>query len=701
MNKDKINRKQVVNRHNPKLAQIDATTPLTVGNGFFAYTFDVTGMQTLGNYYKEKNVPLCTMAEWAWHIFPYSKDTFLCPREDLELTTYESHGRTLSYAVKEKPGNEEVYKWHRHNPHRFHMGELGLIYEDKEIIPENLSNIKQELDLYNGMAISNFDIKGSSCEVHTVSDGEESRLGFLIKSKELSKQNLKVRIRFGYPSQDISGVDWNKKSSQHTQIVEQVTNEIILKRVIDQVTYFTYIRVNDGVIKQNSQHEYECIGSTDTLELLVEFRSIEEGGNNWDRAYDFLALSESSKEHWQDFWNHGGIVDFSGSTDKRAFELERRIILSLYLTALQCCGEFPPQETGLTCNSWYGKFHLEMHLWHAAHFPLWNRGYLLERSIPWYEKILSEAKENASRNGFKGARWPKMVGPEGIDSPSEIATLLVWQQPHIVYMLELLYQEKLRKNEQTAITFMERHWELIKETANFMVDFAVKNSQTNKYELLSPLIPAQECYDPVDVKNPAFELEYWKFGLKIAYQWALRLKAEDKIWKKWIKVSDNMAIPAYQDGVYLSHENCPDTFEHYNTDHPSMVAAFGLLPGEDISPIYMKNTLNKICECWHFDSMWGWDFAMMAMTATRLGWSEKGIDFILMEQNKNSYVVSGNNYQRLNDKLPLYLPGNGSLLLSVAMMIAGYGMQEDTVCKGFPQDGSWKVRFEEISGLPY
>ena len=59
-------------------------------------------------------------------------------------------------------------------------------------------------------------------------------------------------------------------------------------------------------------------------------------------------------------------------------------MLSEYLTAIQCAGTMPPQETGETFNSWFGKAHLEMHWWHAAHFPLWNRAAMLERSLPWY-----------------------------------------------------------------------------------------------------------------------------------------------------------------------------------------------------------------------------------------------------------------------------------------------------------------------------
>ena len=103
--------------------------------------------------------------------------------------------------------------------------------------------------------------------------------------------------------------------------------------------------------------------------------------------------------HWKNFWTSGAAVDLSGSRDPRAKELERRVVLSQYLTAIQCSGSMPPQETGLTCNSWYGKFHLEMHWWHAAHFALWNRLPLLERSLGWYDSrsCRARASEQASK----------------------------------------------------------------------------------------------------------------------------------------------------------------------------------------------------------------------------------------------------------------------------------------------------------------
>ena len=44
--------------------------------------------------------------------------------------------------------------------------------------------------------------------------------------------------------------------------------------------------------------------------------------------------------------------------------------------------------------------------------------------------------------------------------PSNIAPLLVWQQPHIIYMLEMAYRRKRNRR------FLEENWELVKETAD-------------------------------------------------------------------------------------------------------------------------------------------------------------------------------------------------------------------------------------------
>jgi hypothetical protein len=77
------------------------------------------------------------------------------------------------------------------------------------------------------------------------------------------------------------------------------------------------------------------------------------------------------------------------------------------------------------------------------------------------------------------------------------------------------------------------------------------------------------------------------------------------------------------------------------------------------------------------------------MTAARLGETGIAIDALMMNTEKNRYLVNGHNWQRPN--LPCYLPGNGGLLYAIALMV--------TTAPGFPSDGSWTVRSENIRSV--
>ena len=68
-----------------------------------------------------------------------------------------------------------------------------------------------------------------------------------------------------------------------------------------------------------------------------------------------------------------------------------------------------------------------------------------------------------------------------------------------------------------------------------------------------------------------------------------------------------------------------------------------------------------------------------------------------MDKQTNTYLKNGHNYQ--NDRLRIYLPGNGGLLAAVAMMCAGWD-GNDLPTPGFPKNGAWDVRWENLSPLP-
>lgn len=685
-----IDRKELVSSHNPVLTEMDKEAALTVGNGEFAYTADVTGMQSL---YGEYDVlPLCTMSQWGWHTKPVSEDRYEYTLKDLVMTEYDVRdGRHVGYPKKKMPGNEEVYDWLRQNPHRLNLARIGFLYRNRELKSEQLSHIHQELKLYEGVLESRFSIEEIPCSVKTFCHNQgKDQLGFLIESEALATGDLTVEIRFPYGSPDITASDWRSDGLHTTESLETTESGCLLRRQLDRDSYYVAIGSNGCMTQQLSEHCIQIKAKGNRLELSVAFYR-DEAPARKEKAGTTADILEAGRKGWQTFWEKGGMIRLNQSKDERASELERRIILSQYLMAVNSSGSMPPQETGLTCNSWYGKMHLEMYLWHCAWLPLWNHSELLERSLKWYKTHLPEARENAARNGYQGARWPKMIAYQGIDCPSPIAPLLVWQQPHIIYMLEMEY----RNNRDKA--FLEEYWQLVEETALFMTDFVIWNKEHKCYDIPAPVIPVQECHKETDTLNPAFEIEYWRVTLRIAAEWAKRLDRKPD--GKWLEVAEHMAQLTERDGVYLAHENCPTTFTEFNSDHPSMLGAYGLIDSDRIDREVMRSTLHLVEKCWNYPTLWGWDFALMAMTAVRLGEPETAIELLLKDTSKNCYLASGNNMQISRSDLPLYLPGNGSLLLAAAIMTAGYeGCDRDL--PGFPDNGQWTVEYENIDRLP-
>jgi hypothetical protein len=303
---------------------------------------------------------------------------------------------------------------------------------------------------------------------------------------------------------------------------------------------------------------------------------------------------------------------------------------------------------------------------------------------------LDKAKEAAKYQGYTGARWPKMTDRSGNDSPSPIGPLLIWQQPHPIYYAELLYSVNPCRE------ILEKYKEIVFESAEFMASYAQYDEENNRYVLGPALIPAQENHEPQITINPTFELEYWAFGLRTANEWRVRLGLE--INAEWAKVEKGLAELPVGDGVYLAHENCPDTYTLYNRDHPSMVGALGILPGTMVDKNIMAKTLDKIFDSWQFDEVWGWDFPMMAMTATRLGRPDLAIKSLLLDSPKNEYLANGHNKQADRADLPVYLPGNGGLLTAIAMMTVGWKGCTDQL-PGFPKDGTWKVQWENLNPM--
>ncbi|WP_147915613.1 hypothetical protein [Ruania zhangjianzhongii] len=687
-----IDREAVVRRHSIRYQQPEPEAPLSVGNGELAFTVDHTGLQTFADRYErdaarergEAATPLGTQAQWGYHWAPNpegyrlsdTSEAYSSPRGPIQYPT--AYDFREDRAASEASGRGAGYYFWT-NPQRLHLARIGLLLDGRAPKWDQVRARSQELDLWTGLVVSHFDLAGIGVEVRTAVDPDRDAIAVEVASPLLADGRLAVEIAFPYVQESFEAPPvWDRPEAHSTSSRSEAGAQVWDRR-LDEATY--QVRAAGTFAVTGEGHHWVLTPDGDTLRAVVELAPAL-GAEVLD---DARAVFDRSARGWEQFWTRGAALDLDASSDPRARELERRIVLSQYQTAVHCSGSTPPQETGLVCNSWGGTFHLEMHWWHAAHFPAWGRPELLERSLGWYAAILPVARRIAAAQGFRGARWPKHVGPEGVESPNEIGPLLLWQQPHVIHYAELLRASAARPG-----TVRDRYRELVDETAEFLVSFALAGSD-GSYHLPPPLMPAQEVYGAARTWDPLFEVSYVRWALQVALGWRRADGREEP--SEWAQVAAGLRPVVSDDGHYDAVQDPPRTVY---TDHPAMLGALGVVPDTGaIDHAAMLRTLERACERWEWRSAWGWDFPMIAMCATRLGRADIALDALLRTEDKNTFLANGHNRQ-VPHRMPLYLPGNGALLMAAALLFGGWTGADGTprradlptgwaaVAEGFP-----------------
>ncbi len=219
--------------------------------------------------------------------------------------------------------------------------------------------------MWTGRLSSSFVFDGTPVEVETSVHPDRDLIIVRLKSKLLADGRLGVNLRFPGVGAKLNPdpADWAHPEKHSTHEVARDPGGLTLTRQLDDTRYSVRVAADRELdIAAPATHAYRLSapGSTQ-ITLLVEFSA--------GAAPAQMPGAESARDAvakgWEKFWMHGGVVDFTGSRDPRAKELERRVVMSQYLTAINSAGSSPPQEEGLFSNSWNGKFHLEMHAWHC------------------------------------------------------------------------------------------------------------------------------------------------------------------------------------------------------------------------------------------------------------------------------------------------------------------------------------------------
>ena len=672
----KIDRKALVSRHNLHLTKKDLRGPTQVGNGHFAFGFDITGLQTFNN---DAN----TLSDWGWHKFPLPKGTDPYQYKGREWNT---QGRWVRYDVHNEP-ERDLYYWMRANPQRLNLGRLKFIFKGNDGSLLTLKDIEspvQDLDLWTGVAVSSYQVAGKKVTVTTICHPDKDAITVKVDAPKLNDGKIMLQLEFPYASNEefSNAGDWGK-SDKHLTTASIGKEKAVFKRQLDSTRFDVLLQwKGGGKLETKNMHTY-LLSPTGGLSLEVSLGFQDQG--TILQLPTFAATKQASVQKWKAFWNTGGAIDLSQSKDPRWKELERRVVLSQYLMEVNEAGTLPPQESGLVNNGWYGKYHFEMLWWHAAHYALWGRMSKMDGLTSIYHSDLSYYVPKAKEQGYDGVRWPKTLGgKERWEWPNETNPLLIWQQPHPIFFAEL----ECRTNPSQAT--IDKWKDVVSKTADFMASFPVYNRLEQRYILGYPLQVVSENADQRTTINPVFELSYWRTGLRLAQEWRKRAGLPEN--KKYKDILDKLSALPEKDGKYESWENIHKMWSVYNFEHPALIGAYGMLPGDGVDVPTMDRTLAMVEKTWKFEHTWGWDFPMLAMSAARLGHADKAVSYLLDYPSFtwDEHGLSGGGVAPYP-----YFPSNGGLLYAVAMMAAGWDGSTGSA-PGFPKDGSWTVKMEGL-----
>ncbi|KAF1998188.1 hypothetical protein P154DRAFT_621947 [Amniculicola lignicola CBS 123094] len=710
----KIDRERIVTKYNVVRTQLidNATTPLQVGNGNFAFNVDNTGMQTF--------LPFNTLSSWAWH-----KDSL--PSSGQLPSSYHgverlTYGRNISYDIPD-PNLKDETQWLIGNPNRINLGRIGLKYKGSTLSASQISEPRQELELWSGTITSTFKLDGKSVKVVTQGDFDEDAVAFDIESSLVSDGLLEVEFDFPYPPIHSTTYKYEVFVGVYDFPLNHTTSLIPdrkdststhIQHILQETSYFVNLRWPSqtplGLTRNGKPGS-----NTPTAHRYTLSPSSSSSSHQKPHAISFVAhfspgkttpslpsdITERNKKAWKEYWSNGGFVDLTSSSNSKADELQRRIILSQYHVRVNSAAKGQsPQESGLMNNGWYGKFHMEMVIWHNAHWATWGRQKHFDDVFPaLYESLLSSSIARAKSMGWEGARWPKMTQLEtGVSSPGDVNALLLWQQPHPMYLAQLAYSIS-----PTRATLQK--WDrVITATADYMASYAGLNAATGYYDLGPPTYGVTENTPPLTTRNLAYELAYWHYSLRIASLWKSRLHLP--IPPQWTHVSRNLApLPTADDGLYTVYEGLNSTWwadAKLNADPRSLIMLQGILPTLSDSPVnseMARKTAERVAEVWTDEKIRGWGRPVLAINAARIGNASRAI-----------YHLTAYDYWKFDDAgfairggdggtPPPFMPGNAGFLYAVAYCVVGWegGTGE---LPGFPREAGWVVKWEGLRKAP-
>ena len=656
-----LNRRDIVSRHNPTLRGIDPRSPLSVGNGEFAFTADPTGLQTFPQPY-ETQMPLCTQSQWGWHTAPNVTDK---GPADLRLTEFDTFGRKVGYPTS-SDGQKPLFDWLRENPHRLHLGRIAFAIEK----PEEIRFIQQTLDLWTGTLHSEFEWRGQKIAVETCCHPAGDMIAVTVRGR------VPVIFEFPYGSGAMNAADWAHPDKHRTRQQEANPNLLNLDRTLDADSYTVSIAWPGiaAAMKQESSHRFVLTPAGDRLAFCCAFQ------RNGHTTGDPTATFAAAQKHWSAFWTSGAAIDLGAAPTRAPANWSAascfRSTSPPSSAPARCRRRKPdsPATVGTASSTWRCTTGTPR----TSH--AWGRAPLLERSLGVVRRDSAFCPRKGQTAGIRRralaqddrARWPRQP------LAHRPAAHLAAAAPH-----------RHGRADATPHTPIAIPWPATATSSSNPPTSWRAHSPTTTPQ--SDALCARSAGHPCAGKSPAarnLEPHLRTRILGPTHSASPNAGASAPAWPanpSGTKSAPNSRLSRSKTASTWRTKTARRLSPNAIAITPPCWARSACFPAPKVDRETMRRTLKKVFAEWKWADTWGWDFPMVAMTAASLGEPALAIDALSMDTPKNTWLPNGHNWQRAN--LPLYLPGNGGLLLAVAHMVRE---------NAFPRN--WNVRHEGFLG---
>lgn len=229
------------------------------------------------------------------------------------------------------------------------MDDLGQPRTD--VSETDLTHKTQSLDLWTGTITSSFTFQNAVTTIQTTCSQITDTVAVQVESTLISSGKLALFLDFPWNdgSQKFEAPfvgSFDNVSLHTTELIKNKGNAAEIEHKLDASTFYTtFSWQKEGSVSRDSpqSHRYTirpAHSSGNVFTLSVTYSSI-----RGLTSPDVNSVVASSQNKWITYWSTGGFVDLvSGTRLPEAEELQRRIILSQYLLAVNEAGNFPPQE---------------------------------------------------------------------------------------------------------------------------------------------------------------------------------------------------------------------------------------------------------------------------------------------------------------------------------------------------------------------